>query len=78
MLVCAKCGSVLQCIKTDMYVWVDRFTVYKGDLFQCPECGFKVAHANNNNNRVDPVVTPIEEHDIIHWQARNDMTKAGG
>jgi len=72
MLICAECGHELQCIKTGMNVFVDRFTTYRGDLFQCPVCKYKMAKANDNNEYHNPPVN-IEDNDIIHKQARDAM-----
>ena len=43
MLLCAKCGEVLECKKNGVKV---RYGYYSGyfhaDLFECPKCGYKV------------------------------------
>lgn len=72
MLVCAECGSELQCIKTGMNVFVDRFTTYRGDLYQCMTCGFKIAKANDDNTYSNPPLA-IGDWDIIHRDARDCM-----
>lgn len=48
MLVCG-CGKEMRCIKTGMNVVVDVFTYYRGDLYECPNCRFRLAKTNEHS-----------------------------
>ena len=71
MLVCVECGSELQCIKTGMNVFVDKWTTYRGDTFQCMTCGFRIVKANDQNEH-HSVPPKVEVFDVLHRQARTE------
>jgi len=71
MLVCAKCKKEMQCIKTGMNV---RFNengshVYRGDLFQCTNCGATIAHTIKTSTFDEDPERHAEPYDI--WMDRH-------
>jgi len=72
MLVCAPCKKEMQCIKTGMNV---RFNengshVYRGDLFQCTNCGATIAHTISTSVFDSDPKKHANEYDI--WMDRKE------
>lgn len=64
MQICVKCRREMRCTKTGATCrWNQGTHVYSGDEFECPECGAKIVHCNNNPWHQEYPV--ISKHDYI-------------
>ena len=46
MIVCAKCGVKMKCVKTGALVRFQNNTTISSDVFECQKCGAKIAECS--------------------------------